>query len=193
MSTFVGVRKLNRSQKFDIGGRTIAPATGAAGSGAGATSWVNIDNPRVNRDLARHMTLGSLIAGVGPGFFTGDDGTVLQGCAVTPTGVAGQVSVAPGVIQTVAGVSVNVAGGTLTLTDPATNPILSLVAVNTSNGALVEIAGAETAGLTATRALFFHETLSTTVIPASRIVLAHVFQPAVPVIIPAASLIDTRP
>ena len=184
---------MNRSQKFDIGGKTIAPATGASGTGAGATAFVNVDNPRVARDLARHTTLGALIAGVGVPFFTADDGVVLQGCQVTPTAVAGQVSVAPGVVQTAAGASVTVAGGTLTLTDPATNPILSLVAVNTTNGALAEIAGAETANLTATRALFFHDTLSAIVIPANRIVLAHVFQPAVPVVISATNIIDTRP
>jgi hypothetical protein len=183
MSTFVGLRGLARQTKFDIGGKSFV---------SGKTTWLNVDNPRVARDLARHSAIGQSVQ-VGLSFFTGDDGVVAQGCAVTPTGVAGQVSVAAGVITRASGANVTVAGGTLTLTDPTTNPILSLVAVNTTNGALVEIAGAETAGLTATRALFFHETLQAITIPADRVVLAHVFQPAVPVIIPATSIIDTRP
>ena len=192
MSTFVGVRKLNRSQKFDIGGKTIAPATGAAGSGSGATAFVNVDNPRVARDLARHTTLGALLVGAGFPFFQGDDGFVLQGCAVTPTGVNNQVAVAAGVIQTAAGTSVTVAGGNLTLTSGA-NPSISLVAVNTGSGALVEITGTATAGLTRDRALFGHETFSAITIPASRIVLAHVFVPAAAAPIPASAVLDTRP
>lgn len=193
MSTFVGVRKLNRSQKFDIGGRTIAPATGASGSGAGATAFVNVDNPRVARDLARHTTLGALLLGAGIPFFQGDDGFVLQGCAVTGTATNNQVNVAPGVIQTAAGASVTVAGGNLTLT-PGASPLISLVAVNTGSGALVEIAGTATAGLTRDRALFGHETFSAITIPASRIVLAHVYlaaSQAAPVA--ATTILDTRP
>lgn len=192
MSTFVGVRTLNRN-RIDIGGRLLPQATGYSGSGAGVTTFLNVDNARIRRDLAKHATLGALAFGAGVPFFTADDGVVANGCAATGTATNNQITVAAGVITTAAGANVTVAGGNITLATPSTNPRLSLVAINTGSGALVEIVGAETAGLTATRALFYHETLSAITIPASRLVVAHVFVPVTPAPLAASQVLDTRP
>jgi hypothetical protein len=183
MSTMVGLRGLARQTKFDIGGKSFV---------SGKTTWLNVDNPRVARDLQRHSAIGQSVQ-VGAPFYSPDDGVVLQGCVASGTAVAGQIAVSAGVIQTAAGASVTVPAANITVTDPATNPSLSLIMVNTSNGALAELQFTGVAGLTAVRALDWHETYVAGSVPASRIVIAHVFTPAVLAAIPATDIRDTRP
>jgi hypothetical protein len=188
MSTFVGIRTLNRTQKFDIGGRLISPATGVAGSGAGVTAFVNLDNARVRRDIARHTTLGALITGAGVPFSLSDDGVITQGgaVAVRATGLVLDVSAVN--FTNAAGTAGAGAAGTATVgAADATNPRIDTIAVNTSNGAFVVIAGIPTPGAT----LFNHRgaagidafagvgnVTAVTAWPAQRIPLAHVLVPA---------------
>jgi hypothetical protein len=202
MSTFVGVRKLNRSQKFDIGGRTIAPATGASGSGSGATAFVNVDNPRVNRDLARHTTLGALLLGVGTSFSLADDGTIAQGGFVANRATGLVLDVAAVNFITAAGVAGAGAAGTATVgAADATNPRVDTIAVNTANGAFVVIAGIATPGATlanhrgAAGIDSFAGTGNVTAVtawPAQRIPLAHVLVPATATNLVAANVLDIR-
>jgi hypothetical protein len=183
MSTFIGVRALNRSQRIDLGGRTISPATGVAGSNAGVTGFVNLDNQRVRRDLARHTTLGAIVTGTGLPFALADDGTIVAGGQVTvrATGLVLDVTA----VNFVAGSGV---AGTATVgTADATNPRIDTIAVNTASGAFVVIAGIPTPGAT----LFNHRgaagidsfagvgnVTTVTAWPAARIPLAHVLVPA---------------
>lgn len=202
MSTFIGVRKLNRSQKFDIGGRNIAPATGAAGSGSGATAFVNIDNPRVNRDVARHTTLGALLAGTGLPFSLADDGIITQGGQVTNRATGLVLDVAAVNFNNAAGTAGSGAVGTATVgAADATNPRIDTIAVNTSSGAFVVIAGIPTPGATlanhrgAAGIDSFAGTGNVTAVtawPAQRIPLAHVLVPATATNLVAANVLDIR-
>jgi hypothetical protein len=188
MSTFIGVRALNRSQRIDLGGRTISPATGVAGSGAGVTGFVNLDNLRVRRDLARHTTLGAIVTGTGLPFALADDGTIVAGGQVTVRATGLVLDVTAVNFVTAAGVAGSGAAGTATVgTADGTNPRIDTIAVNTATGAFVVIAGIPTPGAT----LFNHRGASgidsfagtgnvtaVTAWPAARIPLAHVLVPA---------------
>jgi hypothetical protein len=183
MSVLVPFRAFNRSRKPRIGGKTIGTTT----------TYVNVDSPRVKRDLSKVSAIGSFVQ-AGIPFFSADDGVVLTGCVVTPTGVNNQVAISAGRVKNAAGVESAVSAGTVTLVPNAGFPIVSLVVVNADTGAIVAagVAGAATAGTDRDAALFNHTALPAT--PADRIALAHVYLPqSNAAVIPAANIIDVRP
>lgn len=118
MSTMLAVRPLHRSAKIGLGGKDAAP---------GKTVLVNIDNPRVQRDLARHSSIGQIFQ-VGSPFFQNDAGTVEVGGVVTVDGVTASSTAVSG--RSNAGVAFSGAADTEALTLPvATNGRVNLISV----------------------------------------------------------------
>ena len=119
MSTMIGIKPLHRSAKIGIGMKDVVP---------GKTTWINIDNQRVARDLARHSTLGQTFP-VGAPFYQDDAGTVELGGVVTVEGIVAS-STAVSVKSNATGVITNGAADTETLTAPvATNGRVNLISV----------------------------------------------------------------
>jgi hypothetical protein len=136
MSTLVPLRAFNRSQKFDIGAKSVSPSS---------TVYVNVDSPRVQRDLARHAAIGALLQ-VGPSFFQADDGYVTGGGKVSSRATTLVLDVSPVAwvnAAKVAGVQSTAGTATLGAAD-ATNPRIDVVVVDTTTGAFSVIAGTAT-------------------------------------------------
>lgn len=187
----IGVRKLNRSQKFDIGGKTIAPATGAAGTGAGASMLVNLDNPRVARDVARHTTLGALITGTTVPFFQNDDGVVTGGGTVATRATGLVCDVAGGTFTRASGATGTITAGTVTVgTADVTNPRVDTVVVDTTSGAVSLIAGTATTVQAGGTAI---QLAGRAAVPANRIVLAYIVVPAAATNLAQTAVVDARP
>lgn len=137
MSQLLPVRGFNRSQRVGIAGKDVRPNT---------TTWVNIDNKRVQRDLARHSTLGALMA-VGNPIFQDDKGVVETGGVVTVRATGRVVDVSASSGQKADGTNWSAAAGTATVTANASGqPRIDAVVVNVSTGALSVNAGTGTAG-----------------------------------------------
>lgn len=179
MSTILGVRAFNRSQHFNIGDKAANPSS---------TVLVNIDNKRVQRDIARHASIGALLQVQAP-FFQNDDGTVDQGGRVTAPASGLVLNV--GAINFTRGDGTTKgsgAAGTATVgTADVTNPRIDTVVVDTTAGTFSVIAGTATAGANA-----FNLTGKGTV-PANRIVLAYVVVAANAANIAQANILDARP
>lgn len=187
MSTLVPIRSLARSQKFDIGSKTITP---------NKTTYVNVDGGRSLRDLARHTTLGSFLQ-VGPSFFQGDDGTVDGGGVVKVQATGLIVDISAVRWTNAAKVSGNAAVGTATVTTAdATNPRIDVVVVDTTSGAFSVIAGTATANaaIAPTRPGIASTFLAgVPAIAANKIALAYILVPATAVNLLQTNVLDVRP
>jgi hypothetical protein len=184
MSTLIPYKALNRSQSVDIAAKKTSTSKFAL---------LNVDSPRVQRDLARHTTLGAIIP-VGAPIWQGDDGIVLSGgtVAVRATGLV--VDVAATGIRTAAGVESVAPATTATIgAADGTNPRVDTIALNTATGAAVVIAGTAVAGaqIVNPAAPTFRGTLGA--LPAARIVLAYVLVPATVTNLLQTNVLDARP
>jgi hypothetical protein len=188
MSTLVPLRAFNRSQKFDIGAKSVSPSS---------TVYVNVDSPRVQRDLARHAAIGALLQ-VGPSFFQADDGYVTGGGKVSSRATTLVLDVSPVAwvnAAKVAGVQSTAGTATLGAAD-ATNPRIDVVVVDTTTGAFSVIAGTATAGasLSPTRPGAASTYLAgVPAISANKIALAYVLLPPTATTVLAANVLDVRP
>lgn len=180
MSIIVGYRNLHRSQDVQLGDKSVSKTR------TGVT-WVNVDNPRVYRDLGRHSSLGNIIPVSGP-HYQGDDGIVRAGGKVTARASGLVLDVTATQITNAAGTDSTAAAGTATIgAADATNPRIDTVALNTSTGAIVVVAGTATAGAN----LFNRRGIAD--LPASRIALAWVLVPANATDVVQANIADVRP
>jgi hypothetical protein len=178
MSVLIGLRAFNRSQRFDIGGKSLSPSS---------TALVNIDNKRVQRDLGRHSAIGAFFQTTPP-IFQNDDGVVNQGGKVTTRATTLVLDISPVYATRASGATVSHVADTVTLTAAdATNPRIDTIALNTSSADIVKIDGTATAG-----ANLFNLTGKGTV-PANRIVLAYVLVPATATALTQTNVIDARP
>lgn len=131
MSALVGVRPFNRSAKVGLGSKDLT---------YNKTIWVNIENSRVKRDLARHTTLGQFDI-VQPARYQRDTATV-NGGVVTPRTASLTLDVAAGNLTYLASNSVytkdvvaSFAAGTQAVTPNATNPQVTAIGLDTSTPA----------------------------------------------------------
>lgn len=178
MSLMVGYRALNRNQKWDLGGKALSLTS---------TILVNLDNPRVQRDLGRHSTQAAPVQAAGP-FEQNDDGIVRIGGVITTraTGLVSDVSATQ--YTTAAKVDRTAAAGTATVaTADATNPRVDTVAINTSSDAIVVIGGTPTAGATKVNLA------GKATVPAGRVVLGYIVVPATATNLTQAAVVDARP
>lgn len=131
MSELLGIRALSRSQKIRIGQKQIK---------TNVTSFVNLSNPKVRRDLGHHAAIGAFLT-VTPLTYTADSGYVLQGGAVSAKATPDMsVNVQAGVAKiNDTNVSFSATNKTVTAAD-ATNPRFDIVVVN-SSGAVSVVAG----------------------------------------------------
>lgn len=132
MSTFVGVRPYHRSAKIGLGGKDAV---------TGKATWINLDNPRVLRDYARHVSIGQLFeaqparfqldtAQVDGGVVTPRQGSLtLDIAALNLTYVAGTDAV-----YTV-GATASKTAGTQAVTPSATLPQVTAIGLDTSTPA----------------------------------------------------------
>lgn len=171
MSTMLGFRPLHRSAKVGLGLKDAVP---------GKVTYINLDNARTYRDLARHATLGQVIE-LGPARFQLDSAQVVQGGSVAPrTGslvldvTAANVSYLRdefvGVAYTKGGTGAS-AAGIATVTPDATNPLLAAIGLNTASTAAIPtiaavLAGTASAIATEDRARFSVNTLPVAQLPA---------------------------
>jgi hypothetical protein len=188
MSTMLPVRAFNRSQRLGIGGKDLRSS---------ATTLVNLDNKRVQRDIARHSTLGGFMP-VGPAFFQDDKGTVEYGGTVAVRATTLVVDVAAGAgYRNDTGAAFSWAVGTATVgAADATNPRIDIVGVNVTNGALSVTAGTATAGasLTLTRPGAASTYLAgVAAVPANIVALAYILVPATATTLLQANVLDVRP
>lgn len=165
MSTMVGFRRLHRSASIGVGSKELAAT--------GATTLINIDNPRVARDLARHSTLGQLFPASQP-FYQNDSGTVEQGGRITVDGLVASGTAV--FVKSDAGVITSGAADTEALTAPvATNARIDLISVTlAAPQTLVETNG--TAG-TAASGVNAVDWVNRPIVPASSVALAYLVWP----------------
>jgi hypothetical protein len=132
MSTLVGLRPYNRSAKVGVGSKDLA---------FGKTIWVNLENSRVVRDLARHTTLGQSTHAQ-PARFQLDTAQVAAGGVVTPRTGSLTLDISAGVLQYLNSDAVytknataNFAALTQAVTPSATLPQITAIGLNTSTPA----------------------------------------------------------
>lgn len=172
MSFHIPFRSFNRSQRERVGGVQLVPATSA---------WVNVDSPRIQRDLARHSAIGALVQ-VGDGLGFTSDGYLQDGVAVTKAAVGSlNLSVSVGrVVRSVANGSAVVTVPAVTGTPAviaganATGPRIDVICVNTTSGAITVEQGT-TAGVA--NANLFNRLSIVADLPANRIPVALVYLP----------------
>lgn len=178
MSTMLGLRKLGRSPKFDIGGKSLSTTT---------TTLVNADNKRVWRDLARHSAIGQFIQTTAP-FFQNDDGVVTQGGAVATRATGLVLDIGAVYFTRASGATGSNPADTVTLSAAdATNPRVDTVAIDTTSGDIVKIDGTATAGANS------FTLAGKATVPADRIVLAYVIVPATATNLASSAVVDARP
>lgn len=156
MSTMIAVKSLHRSAKIGLGAKDVVP---------NKVTYVNIDNRRVARDLARHATLGQTFP-VNPPRFQLDTGVVDQGGAVTPRTGSLVLDVAAANLTALDGTTKGAsAAGTATVAPNATLPQLSAIGLDTSTFAVPTVAAVilntAAANVTEQRALTFPGSLTT--------------------------------
>lgn len=133
MSTLLGVRSLNRSAKVGIGVKDLV---------ANKTTWVNTENSRVIRDLARHTSIGQLIE-TQPARYQLDTAQVSQGGLVTARAGSVTLDISASSLTYVAGADavytpgtvVSVAATTQAVSPNATNPLVAAIGYDTSTPA----------------------------------------------------------
>lgn len=160
MSTMIGLRPLNRSAKIGIGAKDVT---------TGKTTFVNLDNQRVARDLSRHSTLGQFVQVAN--FWQGDAGTVESGGIVTVDGLTASSTAVT--IRDASGALLNGAADTEVLTAPvATNGRVNLLSVTlAAPQTLVETEG--TPGLVST-GVNATQLQGKPAVPASSVALAYI-------------------
>lgn len=133
MSTFVGLRRYHRSAAVGIGAKDVSNSK---------TTWVNVENSRVARDLARHVTLGQVFHSQ-PARFQLDTAQVTQGGLVTPRTGSLTLDVSALQLSYVAGndavytkgATASLAAGSQAVTPNATNPLVAAIGLNTGTPA----------------------------------------------------------
>lgn len=159
-------RAFNRSQSVRIGSKKISQ---------NATTLVNIENKRVQRDISRHSTLGAVNVVSAP-FLQNDSGSIDSGGVVTVAPVAGTGLVASDTaigVRTAAGVASTGAASSVTLTAPTTTPRVDLLSVTlAAPQTLVKTDGTAAAG----NSVF--NLGGRPAVPASSVALAYVVVPA---------------
>ena len=176
----VSVRTFSRGGHVSLGDKTLR---------SDKTAYVNIDNRRVMRDIARHSSIGQIFP-YGDTYFQNDDGVVTQGGKVTVRATTLVTDVSPTYITRAAGGSISIGtAGTATIgAADVTNPRIDIIAVDTSAaGAFVVIAGAATAGANLTNRL------GMAALPANRVALALVLVPNGATTLLQDNVLDVRP
>lgn len=131
MSTIIAVKPLHRSAKIGLGNKDVT---------SNRVTFVNVDNKRVARDLARHATLGQTFP-VNPPRFQLDTGTVDLGGLVTPRTGSLTVDVTAANLTALDGVTKGASvAGTAVVAPNATLPQLSAVGLDTTTFAVPTIA-----------------------------------------------------
>lgn len=131
MSTMVGLKPLNRSSKIGLGAKDVV---------TGKTTFVNLDNKRVARDLARHSALGQTFP-VSPARYQLDTGTVESGGSVTPRTGSLVLDVSAASLLALDGTTRgNSAAGTATVAPNATLPQVSAIGLDTTTFATPTVA-----------------------------------------------------
>lgn len=166
MSLHLPFKSLNRSQRVRVGGATLSSAATAA------PTYVNIESPRILRDLARHTTLGGVIQAGAPFGFASDgyrtDGGLVS---VRATGLVMDVSAA--FFVRASGATGTNPADTVTIgAADGTNPRIDLVCIDTNTPDAVVIAGTATAN-----ANLYNRLGVTPTAPANRIPIALVLVP----------------
>jgi hypothetical protein len=184
MSQLLPVRGFNRSQRVGIGGKDLR---------SNASVYVNIDNKRVIRDLARHSTLGAVFP-VGAAIFQDDKGVVEVGGTVTTRATTLVVDVSAASGQKTDGTNWNAAAGTATIgAADATNPRIDCIVVNVNTGAFSVRAGTAAAGaqIATPSAPSFLASRGTP--QANEVALALILVPATATTLLQANVLDVRP
>lgn len=178
MSLLIGFRTLARRSGFDVGSKSFVPQK---------TTWVNLDNKRVSRDLARHSAIGQLIQ-AGIPFFQNDDGVVDQGGKVTVRATGLVLDVSAVNFTRASGATGSGVAGTATVgAADATNPRIDAVVVDTTSGAISVAAGTATAGTNLV-------TLAgKPALVANRIALSYVLVPNTATNLVQDNVVDVRP
>lgn len=154
MSTMIGLKPLHRSAKVGAGAKDVVP---------GRTTWINVDNQRVARDLARHTSIGQLFAAQAARYQQ-DTAQVGAGGVVSPRTGSLTLDIAAGALVYVAGsnsvytkgVATSWAALTQAVTPNATLPLVAAIGLNTSTPAAPSaaiVAGTAAAGVTEERFL----------------------------------------
>jgi hypothetical protein len=133
MSTLIAYRKASRSPHVGLGGKDL--------SGTKST-WVNLENPRARRDLARHISIGQVVE-TQAARFQNDTAQVESGGVVTPRTGSLTVDISALSLKYVAGTDavytkdavVSAAALTQAITPSATLPQLTAIGLNTSTPA----------------------------------------------------------
>src|SRR3954468_10704048 len=133
MASYIKVRAISRSQQVRIGDTRVTRNVSVA---------VDIDNPKIRRDLERFQALGAVIVVGGLTSTAGDavtSGGVVDGGA-NQADLALRVSA--GTIRTAAGATVAIVAGTPSVAAAdGTNPRIDNVVANTSTGVVTVVSG----------------------------------------------------
>jgi hypothetical protein len=184
MSQLLPVRGFNRSQRVGIGGKDLRPDRSV---------YVNIDNKRVIRDLARHSTLGAIFP-VGATIFQDDKGVVEVGGTVATRATTLVVDVSAASGQKTDGTNWSAAAGTATVgAADATNPRVDTIAVNVNTGAFSVIAGTATAGAQISVPAQTGFLAGKAAVGANLVALAVILVPATATTLLQANVVDVRP
>lgn len=156
MSTILGYRVLNRSASVGVGSKDFK---------SGKVNFVNLENRRVQRDLARHGTLGQYVMATPPRFQL-DTGTVELGGQVTPRTASLVLDVAATQLLALDKVTTGASvAGTATVAPDAANPQLSAIGLDTTTFATPTVAAVilntAAASVTEQRTLSFPSSLTT--------------------------------
>ncbi len=180
MSTMISLRGMGRNKSVDVDGKPIR---------GDKTTYVNLDNSRVRRDIGKHSAIGGAIFPYGDTFFQNDDGTVSGGGKVTTRATTLVTDVSATVVVKASAAKLSIAAGTATIgAADATNPRIDIIAVDTSAaGAYVVIAGTATAGANLTNRLGMAN------LPANRIALAAILVPNTATTLNQNNVVDLRP
>lgn len=167
MSTMLGLRPVNRSARLGLGVKDVV---------TGKVTWVNLDSQRVQRDFARHSSIGQWVQ-VSPARYQQDTAQVGAGGLVTPRTGSLTLDISAGALTYVVGNnSVYTKGNTASwaaltqaVTADATLPRVVAIGLNTSTPATPAAAIVNgTAHASATEERFFagSSTLATAQFPA---------------------------
>lgn len=178
MSLIVPFRSYNRKRSARVGGKSFTDSK---------ATYVNVDNPRVKRDLAARSAIGSFFV-AGNAFEQLDDGVVDAGGKVTTRATTLVVDISAVNATRANGTKVSNAADTVTIgAADATNPRIDLVALNTASPDIVVVAGTATAGAT------LNNLSGKPAVPANRIALAYILVPATATTLVQTNVVDVRP
>jgi hypothetical protein len=178
MSIHIPMRTFNRSQRVRIGGSSLSPTV---------STWINVDSPRNQRDLARHSGIGA-IYDVGDALGFPSDGYITNGGFVTVRASTLVMDISPVYFVRASAVAGSQVADTVTIgAADATNPRIDVVAVDTATPDIVVVAGTATANATLFNRLGVVPTL-----PANRIPIALVLVPNAATTLSQANVIQLR-